>query len=364
MQELDKNILNIIKYRFPEIHSQEFISNYKPSNIITKINNIKYLVFNPIGRKATIWFTYYEDELLCILNIIGTNNYYKINNLFDKELVYNNCLIFGYLLTKNNKKIFSFDKILNYNNFFKNNSLYNQNLTKQFELKLNYFNYILNKINHTNNSNNIVFSIPIIIDNEKIKYLFNKSADLNDSNYLNLSKYNFNNISNLYHIYSVSIYDKIKKFNNYKSEDLEKIINISYPNLIDIKNVNKNNNVNKNILNEVNLKIKAGLNQDEYNIIVNNEYYSNLLISSYKLSVYMNNFFRNIKENKNLDYLEESDDEEEFNDDSENKYTNMEKSLIFKCAFNKKFKKWIPIELSDNNSCSSINELKNIENNL
>ena len=36
------------------------------------------------------------------------------------------------------------------------------------------------------------------------------------------------------------------------------------------------------------------------------------IISDYKTSIFMNKLFRNIKENDDLDKLEESDDEEEF----------------------------------------------------
>ena len=38
------------------------------------------------------------------------------------------------------------------------------------------------------------------------------------------------------------------------------------------------------------------------------------MIPDYKTSVFMNDLFRTIKENKNLDLLEESDDEEDDND--------------------------------------------------
>ena len=42
------------------------------------------------------------------------------------------------------------------------------------------------------------------------------------------------------------------------------------------------------------------------------EKYKVACIPNYKTSMMMNALFRNIKENRNLDLLEESDDEEEF----------------------------------------------------
>ena len=78
----------------------------------------------------------------------------------------------------------------------------------------------------------------------------------------------------------------------------------------------------------------------------------------------MNSQFRNIKENKNLDLLEESDDEDEFNNNSENKFTNLEKQIIFKCKYSKKFKKWIPIDCNNYDKLSSITNIKFIEKNI
>jgi hypothetical protein len=59
----------------------------------------------------------------------------------------------------------------------------------------------------------------------------------------------------------------------------------------------------------------------------------------------MNGLFRNIRENSNLDYIEESDDEEDFEDTRLDKYVCSEKTLIMECVFHKKFKKWIPVRV-------------------
>jgi hypothetical protein len=72
--------------------------------------------------------------------------------------------------------------------------------------------------------------------------------------------------------------------------------------------------------------------------------YANILIPNYKTSIFMNNLFRNIKENRNLDAIEESDDEDDFENISEDKYVDLEKKIIMKCVFHHKFKKWVPLE--------------------
>ena len=64
----------------------------------------------------------------------------------------------------------------------------------------------------------------------------------------------------------------------------------------------------------------------------------------------MNKLFRIIKENENLDALEESDDEEEFENEDVDKFVHLDKSYKMLCRFNYKFNKWTPIKLADVNA--------------
>ena len=83
-------------------------------------------------------------------------------------------------------------------------------------------------------------------------------------------------------------------------------------------------------------------------------------IPDYKTSVLMNKYFRNIKENDNLDALEESDSEEEFEDMSIDKFVYLEKTEIMKCVYNSKFNGWVPIEKSKE-KISSLKEINLVE---
>ena len=56
----------------------------------------------------------------------------------------------------------------------------------------------------------------------------------------------------------------------------------------------------------------------------------------------MNTYFRNIRENQNLDYIEESETEDDFEDTDVSKYVNLDKSGLFLCKYNDRFKKWTP----------------------
>ena len=79
-------------------------------------------------------------------------------------------------------------------------------------------------------------------------------------------------------------------------------------------------------------------------------YYNVAYIPNYAVSVFMNGLFRNIRENKNLDFIEESDDEDDFQNLNEEKYVDMKKTILIECVFDRKFKKWTPMRVVDNRS--------------
>ena len=95
--------------------------------------------------------------------------------------------------------------------------------------------------------------------------------------------------------------------------------------------------LNYNKLNNKLFTIKASKKSDIYNVYDNNILKGYLTIPNYKTSVYMNSLFRNIPENRNLDYIQESDDE--FEDEIKD-IVDLEKSYKGECKFNKKFNTW------------------------
>ena len=112
-------------------------------------------------------------------------------------------------------------------------------------------------------------------------------------------------------------------------------------------NFNQNGNPSYNSVNERVFKIKPDIQNDIYIIVDKNTSSKEefLHIPDYNTSVMMNKLFRIIKENNNLDALEESDDEEEFEDDKFDKHVFLDKSFNMLCRFNHKFKKWMPVKV-------------------
>lgn len=97
---------------------------------------------------------------------------------------------------------------------------------------------------------------------------------------------------------------------------------------------------NRDIKQNTIFKIKATPKDDIYELYdKNNKYIDIAFIPDYKTSVFMNSIFRNIKENKNLDLLEESDNE----DEEHNELVYLDKEINMVCEYNKKFNKWKPI---------------------
>ena len=93
--------------------------------------------------------------------------------------------------------------------------------------------------------------------------------------------------------------------------------------------------------------VKADIDADIYRLFAygrnkTKEYYDIAYIGSYETSVFMNRIFRHIKENENLDFIEESDDEDEFENVDPERFVDLEKEMAVECIFSAKFKKWIP----------------------
>ena len=222
------------------------------------------------------------------------------------------------IINKQNK-YFIFDNCLNYNKF--NYQLKKENYNDNFKNKLPIFKCIIDYVNN----NQYKLYLPIILDN--VETVFKTIYNID------------------YNLYSISIFSN-KFIGNY-------IIN----------------NTNKKLY--ATFKIKPQLRQDLYDLyILNNnieEFYDIALINSYITSVFMNKLFRKIKENKNLDYLEESDSEDEFENTDIDKFVYLDKTFNIDCYYSFKFKKWVPEKISKNNiieknNLNLITKKKNINN--
>lgn len=273
----------------------------------------------PKGNKALIWFTYFNDKNVCIVLELDKNN--NINNIyiipycFDTELAYNT-LLYGTLKNINNSQFFICENILFYKNKNLNFTNYNQKILMMNDL-------FKNIKNTTYFNSNFIITAPIIKQNY--------TQAIHETNILNYETYGL------------------------------KAINLNSNEPIGLIKINKHTE-------EAVFKVMADINPDIYKLYcldkTNKFVYIGIgMIPDYKTSVFMNNLFRTIKENINLDFLEESDDEEEFENTREDKYVNLTKSLIMNCVYIDKFRKWKPVSIANKHSKISYkNELYHFQN--
>ena len=258
----------------------------------------------PYGKKYFAWFTHYKNEDVCIF--LETNYSLNIFDIFIRPVCFDNTLSYGTILygTITNNRFFVTEDILHYKN--KDVSQYN-NISK-LKLLMNIFKNEIKQVGYSNND--IVMTLPIT-----------KSSYYDLENELKYLPYN---------IYAIAFVKGTHKSMKYVYR---------YKNAKTLKAI---------------FKVKADIQNDIYNLYCNEgskqKFYQIAYIPDYKTSVMMNGLFRNISENINLDTLEESEDEEDFENIDLDKYVDLDKSYTMECVYNNKFKMWIPEKVVKNKS--------------
>ena len=311
---------------FHQDEKQKILSNFPNIKLsygnIThkKVCDADFVVAIPKGIKCFAWFTKYNSKNVCFIMELSENK--EVKNIKIMECSFNSDLSNGtifygtfFIYSKNN--FFTIEDIFFYKGKFISSF--------KWVHKLDIIKQIMeNDIKQERN--NIIFGLPIM-----------------DTNYENLVK-EIRLINYNIYCFHFKYYNKLNNF----------ILPVKYIDEINTFNINnKNKNINKNIHNKNNLKefiVKPDIQNDIYYLYTdnsNNEIFDIAYIPDYKTSVMMNTLFRDIKENRNLDYLEESDDEEEFQNKKEDKFVFLDRSYNMICQYNHKFKKWYPIKVKE-----------------
>jgi len=350
---------------------KEILSNF-PTNIKLSYENIIHKkVYNsdiifaiPKGKKCFVWFTEYNGKDVCFLMEISENkkikNIKNINVKYNKELVYNT-IIYGTLFYNSDCRFFSIENVFYYKG---------QDITYFNWLnKISIFKTLLKHDLYNLNNSFLFFGMPIFGTNydELLVKLKNNNYKIDNIQFLLFNKYN----SYLFTPYNqIQINNNIQKIHN--DNTIQKIHNdnTSHTNNKLNKNTDKQENTkifDKQIFNnrfkrEQIFCIRPSIQNDIYYLYCLNDkkdeiFYQTALIPDYNTSVMMNNLFRNIKENYNLDTLEESDDENEFENENEDRFVFLERSYNMMCQFNYKFKKWVPIKITNNKEIVKQKEL-------
>jgi hypothetical protein len=293
-----------------------------------------YLLVIPEGKKYFAWFTSFQDKPVCFLLEVDDTNKKQIKNIkkiyccFSVSLIYGT-IFYGTLFNHLNNNFFSIEDIYLDKGQDVNNLDFNDKLNR-------IVNILKNNIKQASYNNYfVVFGLPVIS---------NKCDDLKDK--FKEIKYSINSV--LYITNRTRFILPIDKFNetgfNNKTDNkVKKTNNAGILVQESNKKIVKNNSKQYKIF-----TCKPDIQNDIYHLYSsNNEYIGLACIPDYKTSIMMNKLFRTIKENDDLDALEESDDEEEFENPNVDKFVQLDKSFKLLCNFNNKFKKWTPIRLEE-----------------
>lgn len=336
LSEYDKKIL---LNRLRDINSELFYDKLTHNKVLFNKNiQADAYILIPNGYKSLLWYTYYKKDNVCIL--INFNDFNKIQDMkiysscFTTDLIINDSIFLGYqtintsecneIYGKYKQVFFACTDIIRY----KGKNLDYVNYYDKIKLYSNIFTHDIRQISY--NKYTLIFGLAIIKENYNELTLAIEGAS-----------YSVKNIE-------------------YVRLNMPKSLGFLAISSLHINHAGKN---------EALFKIKAELQADVYNLYFydkgSSENFHNIaFINNYQKSVFMNGIFRNIKENSNLDLLEESDDEEEFENISDDKYVDTNKSVVMKCQYNKKFKKWEPMSIVNTNKIINRSELYNIEKNL
>jgi hypothetical protein len=315
----------------------------------------------PKGKKAILWITYWKGQNICILMPFNYSGNISINEVelyqlcFSNEIAYGT-LIYGTVFSVNNMKHFTFENII----YYKGNNTEKYSFNQQMNVFSNIFkNKEITQTIYTKKF--IVVGMPVMCNNydEALKI----KTTLPYSVYA-VNVYNLNSYIGFLVIKNELVQKELGKREVYKNELFQNELDKQevYKNELGKQEVYKNgvykNGVYKNEVvkkefgkREVFFKVKATIEADIYHLYCANTetMYGVAMIPSYKTSVMMNSLFRNIKENSNLDLLEESDSEEEFENIDDCKFVDINKTLIMKCSYMSKFRKWQPISVTNAN---------------
>ena len=289
-----------------------------------KVYNFDLLLGIPDGKKCFAWFTSFKNNMVCVLLELDNKSKKEFKNIkiinccFSSSLCYGT-LFFGTLFYHMNNPFFSIEDIQLYKGIDVS--------SHDFICKINRIaNILKNDIKQISyNKNFIVFGLPIISNN-------NEDFDLSKISYkLHSVKYIKNNSHFILSIDEFQL-DVKENLNDHLKEPVK-------------QHVKEKRVMTKQ---EKIFICKPDIQNDIYHLYTSeNDYIGLAAIPDYKTSVMMNKLFRIIKENNDLDALEESDDEEEFENSNVDKFVNLDKSYKMVCNFNNKFKKWVPIKITE-----------------
>ena len=288
-------------------------------NILHKKIHADYFAIVPRGPKSFMWLTYIGNKNVCIILTLNNKGNVKSVDMypmsFDKTLS-RGTVVYGTLFRMDTQLYFTFENIF----YLKGRCVSQYEYIDKLNIFSDLFSYELSQKTYTKKS--IIPGLPIICRN------YTLAEDQLETL--------------LYPAYSIQAYTNKRYIGTFHILRQQK----RYANFV----------------------VRATHAADIYYLYAKDKFdeeqvHGVAMISTYKNSVMMNSVFRTIKENSNLDYLEESDSESEFENIAEDKFVNLQKFVVMRCEYVKKFHKWRPIVIVED-PCVSIKQAILMEKNI
>jgi len=309
--------------RLTYIDKQNIIKNFPrielsyEKNLYKKSQSADIYLSIPKGKKYFIWFTNFKGKPICFFFELSRTkksiaNILIFNTCFDKVLTTGKygTICYGTLFIYKNTNFFNMEDIF----FIKGNSLEKLNQQKKITNIISLFKYYIKQVAFT--TNDVIFGLPIIHTNKEKMISIAETLP--------------------YQIYSIQHRSLTKKIPFYNETIKQKY--------------------------ELTFKVKPDIQTDIYHCYYNDnnelKKHTVLYISDYKTSIFMNRLFRRIIENENIDNIEESEDEEDFENISDDKFVYLDKEYNIDCVYSEKYKLWKPLKVSDKQPCDKSQIIK------
>jgi hypothetical protein len=325
-----------------------------------KVYNSELVIAIPEGEKCFGWFTYFKESPVCFIIDDNKQSIRPVYCCFKSDLAYGT-IVYGTMISNN--QFFALEDIFHY----KGTDVSKKNWGDKMVLFRDMLTKELQQIAY--NKSFVVFGLPpfaktfdeVIIQVKAIRGYRFVSIQYRllgrSNNYLvyTFSKSTFGK-GGAKSVATVSTFEKSGEKNEAttseattseatRSESIQSTFRkggfLALASQKPFPKVDKVERVKESIF-----IVKPDLQNDIYHLYEDGDkYHSVALIPDFNTSVVMNKLFRNIKENTNLDALEESDNEDEFEDDRDDRFVFLNKSYKMVCVYNHKFKKWAPVRL-------------------
>jgi hypothetical protein len=301
-----------------------------------KVLDANIVLAIPAGKKCFAWFTTKDEKNVCYILELG-KDYKQIEQVHLTNACFHHSLslgtiFYGTMFFYEKRRFFTIEDVM----YYKGNHVHSLGYSQKLQLYDKIFSKDINQLSVA--SSFIVFGLPLMSDN--IDDLLSR---IHPKQRIQYFIYRYTNKNT---IYRVKPYIVMR--NDDSDEELtQPIINTKTQPVKPITHTNHTRRINNGpILHKI-FQVNPDIQNDIYHLydIHNNDYIDIAYIPDYTTSVMMNKIFRNIKENDNLDALEESDSEEEFEDERIDKYVHLDKKMNMNCAYNYKFKKWVPLSI-------------------